>query len=283
MTTLSLSFNDIQLFPVQHNNQTWLSSVELAKALGYADEKSVSRIYTRNKEEFTAGMTAIFTGGQIDHPARQIDGLGGNQGLQTGSRIFSLRGCHLIAMFSKTAIAKQFRVWVLDILDKEVTKAQPLLESPTITKAQTGELFTRVKLIAGESGKIRSAIWSRFQNHYHLSSYKDLPADKYEDALVYLDRLKEEYNHGSEMLYISSSELQARIEEAAKSMQGELLPKQADIEYKLTLSGLTELFAKKNLAIIDNNEFVAIPKQDFEGIKAAFSVGSSIAQKLNLI
>lgn len=41
-------------------------------------------------------------------------------------RIFSLRGAHLIAMFSRTALAKEFRRWVLDVLDKEIA-AQPQL------------------------------------------------------------------------------------------------------------------------------------------------------------
>ena len=35
-------------------------------------------------------------------------------------RVFSLRGCHLIAMFATTKVAKDFRRWVLDILDREV-------------------------------------------------------------------------------------------------------------------------------------------------------------------
>ena len=39
-------------------------------------------------------------------------------------RIFSLRGAHLIAMFARTAIAKQFRKWVLDVLDREVVTKQ---------------------------------------------------------------------------------------------------------------------------------------------------------------
>lgn len=40
-------------------------------------------------------------------------------------RIFSLRGAHLIAMFANTEIARDFRKWVLDILDKEVQKTTP--------------------------------------------------------------------------------------------------------------------------------------------------------------
>lgn len=38
------------------------------------------------------------------------------------TRVFSLRGAHLIAMFSRTPVAKEFRRWVLDILDREVAK-----------------------------------------------------------------------------------------------------------------------------------------------------------------
>ncbi|MGC6299240.1 hypothetical protein ACMXZB_12110, partial [Pasteurella multocida] len=40
--------------------------------------------------------------------------------------IFSLRGCHLIAMFARTPIAKEFRKWVLDILDRETSQPQQL-------------------------------------------------------------------------------------------------------------------------------------------------------------
>lgn len=34
-------------------------------------------------------------------------------------RVFSLRGAHLIAMFARTPVAKEFRRWVLDILDRQ--------------------------------------------------------------------------------------------------------------------------------------------------------------------
>ncbi len=115
---LVLIFNGITLSPISDKNQIWLTSVELAKSLGYADEKSVSRIFTRNKDEFSSDMTTLFQGGQFDH-------LGEFKGVQNGTRIFSLRGCHLIAMFAKTVIAKQFRVWVLDILDKGVGTPKP--------------------------------------------------------------------------------------------------------------------------------------------------------------
>lgn len=34
------------------------------------------------------------------------------------TRIFSLRGCHLLAMFARTPVAKAFRRWVLDVIEQ---------------------------------------------------------------------------------------------------------------------------------------------------------------------
>ena len=54
----SLSFNTIQFHPIQRNDdQIWITSSELARALGYAREDSVSRIYDRKSDEFTSDMT----------------------------------------------------------------------------------------------------------------------------------------------------------------------------------------------------------------------------------
>ncbi len=57
MSSLALSFNDVNFSPVQHNNQIWLTASELAKALGYAKSDAVTQIYERNKDEFNSDMT----------------------------------------------------------------------------------------------------------------------------------------------------------------------------------------------------------------------------------
>ena len=118
MTTLT--FQNTTLSVINQNNQTFLTAIELGKALQYAHSDNVLRIYDRNADEFTAEMTAL-----IEMPTA-----GGIQKV----RIFSLRGAHLIAMFARTKVAKDFRKWVLDILDREVlqkTKAiQPLADEP---------------------------------------------------------------------------------------------------------------------------------------------------------
>ncbi|WP_338891729.1 P22AR C-terminal domain-containing protein [Aeromonas rivipollensis] len=72
----------------------------------------MSRIYRRNADEFTPCMTGTINLTVPGNP------------MPIPVRIFSLRGAHLIAMFSRTALAKEFRLWVLDALDWE-TAAHP--------------------------------------------------------------------------------------------------------------------------------------------------------------
>ena len=119
MTTLT--FQNTTLSVINQNNQTFLTASDLGKALDYSDaDRSVRRLYTANADEFTAEMTAL-----IEMPTA-----GGIQKV----RIFSLRGAHLIAMFARTKVAKDFRKWVLDILDREVSQnanqIQPLADEP---------------------------------------------------------------------------------------------------------------------------------------------------------
>ncbi|WP_257824232.1 P22AR C-terminal domain-containing protein [Aggregatibacter actinomycetemcomitans] len=115
MTTLT--FQTTTLSVINQHNQTYFTSSELGKGLGYANPlQSVTNLYNSNADEFTAEMTAL-----IDMPTA-----GGLQKV----RIFSLRGAHLIAMFARTKVAKDFRRWVLDILDREAKRQQPTLPAP---------------------------------------------------------------------------------------------------------------------------------------------------------
>ncbi len=109
--TTQLAFRDTQFNVVNHANQIWLTSKELAKALKYSSAKSVTDIYNKNEDEFTGAMSLV-----VDSTTNGING----SKRRMKVRVFSLRGAHLIAMFARTEIAKEFRRWVLDILDKNV-------------------------------------------------------------------------------------------------------------------------------------------------------------------
>lgn len=175
MTTLALSFNDVNFTPVQRDGQIWLTSTEIAQSLGYKQVDAVTKIFNRNSDEFTNNMTQI-----ISNPHTP----------NLGVRIFSLRGCHLVAMFARTAIAKQFRKWVLDILDREVLNQQ--IESRQyISTEQAGILYNIVHTRAdGNQGLIKQ-MWSRLKNHFKYSaSYRELRAIHFEDAKHYLELME---------------------------------------------------------------------------------------------
>ncbi|HBZ1552875.1 TPA: hypothetical protein MJG32_22205 [Klebsiella pneumoniae] len=104
-------FHGAILTPVQDRDDVWFTSSDLAKALGYASTKSISNLYSGNSEEFTEAMTMVI--------GVMTNGINNNL-REKKVRIFSLRGAHLIAMFARTPVAKEFRRWVLDILDREV-------------------------------------------------------------------------------------------------------------------------------------------------------------------
>lgn len=123
MNSLSLSFNQVNLNPVdQKDGQIWLTSADLAMALGYKNQRSINKLYNSNSDEFTNFMTQII---EITDSVTSSK----TKGLTAKIRIFSLRGCHLLAMFARTKVAKDFRIWVLDILDRQV-KTSPDQRTP---------------------------------------------------------------------------------------------------------------------------------------------------------
>ena len=122
--TNHLAFKDHQFTPICRSNQIWLTSKDIAIALGYSKTNAITKIYNQNSDEFSTGMTEIVESrisGKSEVPKSATSG-----NLKARIRIFSLRGAHLIAMLARTPIAKEFRRWVLDILDREIS-----LESPT--------------------------------------------------------------------------------------------------------------------------------------------------------
>lgn len=97
--------------PFDREGKKWLKASDIARALGYARADKIGQIYGRHSDEFTEAMT---------HTLKlRVKGFGDGDG-EKEVRIFSLRGAHLLAMFARTKVAKAFRKWVLDVLDREV-------------------------------------------------------------------------------------------------------------------------------------------------------------------
>lgn len=126
--TSALTFQNTHFDVVEKHNQIWLTASQIGTALGYAREDSVSRIYDRNKDEFSSGMSMVINlmTSKNSNEFSETVNLTVSGNLSKSVRIFSLRGAHLIAMFARTSLAKQFRKWVLDVLDSE-TKTQTII------------------------------------------------------------------------------------------------------------------------------------------------------------
>lgn len=134
MTTLTFQNKPISV--THYQNQIWFTVFELGKALGYSDHsRNVKSIYERHADEFTPNMTALIN-------------MQTNGGMQK-VRIFSLRGAHLIGMLSHTKVAKEFRRWVLDILDQEVERQEKLQNSQqTLPLAEAEADEEAIRIIA---------------------------------------------------------------------------------------------------------------------------------------
>ncbi|KAA6207857.1 Bro-N domain-containing protein, partial [Avibacterium paragallinarum] len=150
MTTLT--FQTTTLSVINQHNQSWLLASEVGKALGYPHPiKGIQKIYDRHADEFTPNMTALIN-------------MQTNGGMQK-VRIFSLRGAHLIGMLSHTKVAKDFRKWVLDILDQEVERQKPkqlaLPEPKTYNRTLTAL-------------ELEDLLWLWFINHNMLNFINSL-------------------------------------------------------------------------------------------------------------
>ncbi|SKA79364.1 BRO family, N-terminal domain [Pantoea ananatis] len=101
------NFQGNAIVPVANLSGIWLTSTDIANALQYKSSKSITNLFNQNYDEFTSGMTQVIESVTSGNYRKKV-------------RVFSLRGAHLIAMFARTNVAKEFRRWVLDILDREV-------------------------------------------------------------------------------------------------------------------------------------------------------------------
>lgn len=174
MTSLALSFNDVNFTPVQQDGQMWLTASELASALGYAKSNAVTQVYERNKDEFPGSMTKL-----IENP----------QSLNLRLRIFSLRGCHLIAMFAKTSVAKLFRKWVLDVLDREVL-TRNINGRESISPEQQALLHEIVARRSSGERKVYAEMWARHNRHFKIPRYAELLSIHFPDSIHYLETME---------------------------------------------------------------------------------------------
>lgn len=172
MTILALSFNDVKFNPVEHDYQIWLTASELAIALGYKQENAVSKIFNRNADEFTQDMTQVVSNPQLPN---------------LGMRVFNSRGCHLIAMFARTDVAKQFRKWVLDVLDKA---SGQLVTVAKTHKSDREPLTNAVNMLVAKTKHLNySEAYKLVHQRFNVEHIEDIPFESIPVAVEYIHHL----------------------------------------------------------------------------------------------
>lgn len=120
-----VQFNNQNLKIISHNNQLWLTSVDVAKALNYSDSNAITLLYSKHKAEFDVEMS------------QTIETIGSGNLLRK-QRIFSREGAWLIGMFARTPKAAEFRKWVLKVLsavaDNKITVNSGTVEVAPYTR-----------------------------------------------------------------------------------------------------------------------------------------------------
>ncbi|MDG9884086.1 BRO family protein [Pseudomonas sp. GD04058] len=181
----ALAFHNTQFDIVDRDGQPWLQAAQIAKALGYAREDAISRIFSRNADEFTPCMS-------------QTVNLTVSGNLQKEVRIFSLRGAHLLAMFARTKVAKEFRHWALDVLEGEAeapakAKRKPKLLPHGLSTDQQDAIKALVKarvdeLPEGQRAKAAITCWSSLKSKFGCT-YKEISPEQFTDAVSLIARV----------------------------------------------------------------------------------------------
>ena len=136
----------------------------------------MAKLYDRNADEFTDSMTQVI----------ELPTAGGKQQV----RVFSLRGCHLLGMLARTKVAKEFRRWVLDVLEETLLngKISDGLPAKTTADDRTG-LRQAVAALVGRKGIDYSSAYSMIHQRFNVEAIEDIPADKLPEAVAYAHAL----------------------------------------------------------------------------------------------
>lgn len=176
-TNFSLSFHNVDFDITDINGQPWLRGLQVASALGYKNPAAdIVNLYNRNADEFTDSMTQVI----------ELPTAGGKQQV----RVFSLRGCHLLGMLARTKVAKEFRRWVLDVLEETLLNGKVSDGLPAKTTADDRTpLRQAVAALVGRKGIDYSTAYGMIHQRFNVGAIEDIPAEKLPEAVAYVHAL----------------------------------------------------------------------------------------------
>lgn len=95
--------------------------------------------------------------------------------------------------FTGAEAAKWKEAYINAFNEMEKELAEKYAKPEIINTEQQNALQQIIKRIAAGDGKKTVALWSRFNNHFRLGSYKHLSPEKFAEAVTYLEGISGEY------------------------------------------------------------------------------------------
>lgn len=163
---IPFQFNTTEIRAINKNGEAWFVASDIAITLGYRDAANLSR----RLDEEERGTHIVST------PSGDQDMV-----------IINEPGLFHAILKSRKPEAKVFRKWVTSEVLPTIrrTGKYELHAEPSISPAQQNQIQQAIAA-RFPNGKDRPYAWSRFNNHFQLGSYKQLPGSKTDDALVYI-------------------------------------------------------------------------------------------------
>jgi len=173
VTPVAFSFNAIQIRAfADDNGETWFSAMDVCAVLGYGNDSDAIKKHCREK-------------GVAKH-----DSLA--EGNNQCSTYINEGNLYRLIINSREEEAQAFEVKVTEEILPSIRKTGGYTaphNTCALSPVQQNALRQIASQRSGNSDMVSADIWSRFNDHFEIGSYSQLPAERFVDAVSFLATL----------------------------------------------------------------------------------------------
>jgi prophage antirepressor-like protein len=172
-TSAIFSFNGTQIHTVTDDNgETWFSAGDICAVLGYSNDSEAIEKYCREKG----------TAKRAPHA----------EGENPGLTYINEGNLYRLIISSREEDAHAFEAKLTEEILPAIRKAGGCAtpqDASALSPVQQNALLQIVSQRSGNSDTVHADIWIRFNDHFEIGSYSELPAARFVDAVSFLAAL----------------------------------------------------------------------------------------------
>jgi prophage antirepressor-like protein len=167
------SFNGTQIHTfADDNGETWFSAVDVCAVLGYANDSEAIEKYCRDR-----GVTKRAPHAESENP---------------GLTYINEGNLYRLIINSRAEVAHAFEAMLTEEILPAIRKAEGCAipqDASALSLVQQNILWQIVSQRSGNSDTTHADIWIRFNDHFEIGSYSELPAERFVEAVSFLAAL----------------------------------------------------------------------------------------------